>query len=194
MTKQLTDRQTVALDAITDAIDETGYPPTIRELGDVLGIASTNGVNDHLKALERKGYIKRDGAQARGLTPLRYSNGRKFRSRAALIKAADAAGASAECEALREQLEAAREEARTLAASTGVLDELASCPDGEGVWLYVNNVVVRLHDTKNEHGRFVRARRGDTDSLIDSEPWDGSLRSGLRAVRALVLSARRVVR
>ncbi|CDF32750.1 unnamed protein product [Chondrus crispus] len=53
----LTDRQRQILDFITHRIQEQGYPPTIREIGEEMGIKSTNGVNDHLKALERKGYL-----------------------------------------------------------------------------------------------------------------------------------------
>ena len=49
----LTDRQRQILDFITKRIQEQGYPPTIREIGEEMGIKSTNGVNDHLKALER---------------------------------------------------------------------------------------------------------------------------------------------
>ena len=50
----LTRRQQQILDFITRRINEQGYPPTIREIGEEMGIRSTNGVNDHLKALERK--------------------------------------------------------------------------------------------------------------------------------------------
>lgn len=52
-------RQLQVLTAIDRSVRLRGYPPTIRELGDELGIASTNGVNDHLEALERKGLIER---------------------------------------------------------------------------------------------------------------------------------------
>ena len=68
--KKLTDRQAAVLDFITDHIQGTGFPPTIREIGDHLGISSTNGVNDHLKALERKGYLLREDAKSRAIRPL----------------------------------------------------------------------------------------------------------------------------
>lgn len=55
----LTARQELALKAITDSIEHNGWPPTLREIGAKMGISSTNGVNDHLRALERKGYICR---------------------------------------------------------------------------------------------------------------------------------------
>lgn len=66
----LTDRQREILDFITQRILEQGYPPTIREIGSQMGIRSTNGVNDHLKALERKGYLKREGLKSRALRPV----------------------------------------------------------------------------------------------------------------------------
>jgi repressor LexA len=65
----LTDRQLEVLRFIARQIDEAGYPPTIREIGEALEIRSTNGVNDHLKALERKGYLTRDPAKSRALIP-----------------------------------------------------------------------------------------------------------------------------
>jgi repressor LexA len=63
----LTDRQREVLTFIESQIGQLGYPPTIREIGRHLGMRSTNGVNDHLKALERKGYIKREGNKSRTL-------------------------------------------------------------------------------------------------------------------------------
>lgn len=65
--KDLTARQREVLDFIHLSIYGNGRPPTLREIGIALGIGSTNGVNDHLLALERKGYIKRDMATARGI-------------------------------------------------------------------------------------------------------------------------------
>jgi repressor LexA len=65
----LTDRQLEVLRFIARQIDEAGYPPTIREIGEALDIRSTNGVNDHLKALERKGFLTRDPAKSRALIP-----------------------------------------------------------------------------------------------------------------------------
>ena len=69
MATGLTDRQLEVLRFIAREIEERGYPPTIREIGEALDIASTNGVNDHLKALERKGYLQRDAAKSRALIP-----------------------------------------------------------------------------------------------------------------------------
>lgn len=65
----LTDRQLEVLRFIASQIEDHGYPPTIREIGEALDIRSTNGVNDHLKALERKGYLSRDPVKSRALIP-----------------------------------------------------------------------------------------------------------------------------
>ena len=67
--QKLTDRQRAVLDYIASSIDDRGYPPTLREIGNHLGIRSTNGVNDHLRALERKGYLTREDMKSRTLRP-----------------------------------------------------------------------------------------------------------------------------
>lgn len=67
MSKSLTQRQALALDTIRESIAKRGFPPTLREIARVLGIKSTNGVSDHLIALERKGHIRRDARAARGI-------------------------------------------------------------------------------------------------------------------------------
>lgn len=68
--ESLTLRQSQVLEFIKACIDERGYPPTLREIGGHLSIRSTNGVNDHLKALERKGYLKREDLKSRALRPV----------------------------------------------------------------------------------------------------------------------------
>ena len=67
--EELTERQKAILQFITRASEERGFPPTIREIGEEMGIASTNGVNDHLKALERKGFLLRTEQTSRSLVP-----------------------------------------------------------------------------------------------------------------------------
>ncbi|MFH2007335.1 MAG: transcriptional repressor LexA [bacterium] len=69
----LTKRQRQVLNFITRSIEERGYPPTMREIGEHMGIRSTNGVNDHLKALERKGHIVREDLKSRTLRPVSAS-------------------------------------------------------------------------------------------------------------------------
>lgn len=66
----LTDRQQQVLHYIRQSITERGYPPTLREIGAHMGIRSTNGVNDHLRALERKGYLTREDMKSRALRPV----------------------------------------------------------------------------------------------------------------------------
>lgn len=65
--RPLTDRQREVMRHIQSFVDVIGYPPSVRELGALVGIASTNCVNDHLKALAAKGWIERVQGVARGL-------------------------------------------------------------------------------------------------------------------------------
>lgn len=67
--QKLTERQDMVLQFIQASITERGYPPTLREIGNHMGIRSTNGVNDHLRALERKGYLTREDMKSRALRP-----------------------------------------------------------------------------------------------------------------------------
>lgn len=69
--KGLTARQQEILDFVAQSIREHGYPPTIREIGRAFGIRSPNGVNDHLKALQRKGFLNREDLKSRAITPTR---------------------------------------------------------------------------------------------------------------------------
>jgi repressor LexA len=69
----LTDRQREILEFITQSINQRGYPPTLREIGTHFGIRSTNGVNDHLRALEKKGYLQREDLKSRALRPVSAS-------------------------------------------------------------------------------------------------------------------------
>lgn len=74
MRQPLTARQQQALDYISSCLQDRGYPPTLREIGEHMGIRSTNGVNDHLKALERKGYLVREELKSRALRPVGYED------------------------------------------------------------------------------------------------------------------------
>lgn len=56
--KQLTEKDKIAYSAISDFIKENGYPPTVRELSVILGKSSTATIQQRLKSLESKGYIK----------------------------------------------------------------------------------------------------------------------------------------
>lgn len=70
MRDTLTKRQQQVLDFISSSIERRGYPPTLREIGEHFGIKSTNGVNDHLKALEKKGYLRREDLKSRAMRPV----------------------------------------------------------------------------------------------------------------------------
>ena len=66
--KSLTEKQKNVLRLIAQKVNEAGFPPTLQELADELGVASKNAVLKHLNALEKKGYIgKREGGAARGI-------------------------------------------------------------------------------------------------------------------------------
>ncbi len=80
--QKLTDRQRAVLEFIEESISEQGYPPTLREIGNRLGIKSTNGVNDHLRALERKGYLTRQDMKSRTLRLLRHPDGSSIQTSA----------------------------------------------------------------------------------------------------------------
>jgi repressor LexA len=61
----LTPRQEEVLDLVLEALERKGYPPSIREICDALGLSSTRGALRHLEALEKKGFITRaSGARA----------------------------------------------------------------------------------------------------------------------------------
>ncbi len=65
--QRLTDRQREVLEGIHGIFKEKRYPPTVREIGERLGLRSSCTVQRHLEALERKGYIKRDRTKARSV-------------------------------------------------------------------------------------------------------------------------------
>jgi len=68
MKKQLTDRQESILIFIQQFLLETGYPPTLRQIGKSFGISSTFGVKRHLDALEKKGYLNVESNASRGIS------------------------------------------------------------------------------------------------------------------------------
>jgi repressor LexA len=63
----LTARQTRVLETIRDAVALRGYPPSMREIGQAVGLTSTSSVAHQLKVLEEKGFIKRDANRPRAL-------------------------------------------------------------------------------------------------------------------------------
>lgn len=65
--EKLTRRQDDVLKYIKEFMVSHGYPPTIREIGSALGISSPATIHSHLKGLEDKGFIKKDGAKNRAI-------------------------------------------------------------------------------------------------------------------------------
>jgi repressor LexA len=66
-TQGLTDRQRQIWDFVVDYVDRWGYPPTVREIGDAVGLASPSTVHAHLANLERAGLLRRDPTKPRAL-------------------------------------------------------------------------------------------------------------------------------
>jgi repressor LexA len=65
MAAKLTVKQQMVLDFLKKEIKRNGYPPTVREICDSVGLSSTSTVHAHLETLERKGYIRRSPAKNR---------------------------------------------------------------------------------------------------------------------------------
>lgn len=71
MLEELTERQRETLNYIAETITERGYPPSVREICEALGLASSSTVHSHLQALQRKGYLRIDPTKPRAIE-LRY--------------------------------------------------------------------------------------------------------------------------
>src|SRR4051795_4869409 len=63
----LTPRQTKVLLSIKDSIEKRGYPPSMREIGQAVGLTSSSSVAHQLRVLEEKGFLKRDPNRPRAL-------------------------------------------------------------------------------------------------------------------------------
>ncbi len=66
-TTQLTDRQRDILAFIERTVDQRGYPPSVREIGTAVGLASPSTVHSHLHTLQRHGYLRRDPSKPRAI-------------------------------------------------------------------------------------------------------------------------------
>jgi repressor LexA len=67
MAEQLTARQRGILDMIETSMRERGYPPSVREIGEAVGLTSPSTVHSHLATLQRLGYLKRDPTKPRAI-------------------------------------------------------------------------------------------------------------------------------
>lgn len=65
--KTLSDKQLNILSSIYNNIQSNGYPPTVREIGSEVGLASTSTVHGHLSRLEKNGYLTRDASKTRAI-------------------------------------------------------------------------------------------------------------------------------
>lgn len=72
---ELTERQAKVLKFITDYQERAGYPPSLREIADHIGTKWSHGVERHLQALTKKGYIEREAAKSRGIRLTRSNTG-----------------------------------------------------------------------------------------------------------------------
>ncbi len=64
---QLTARQLQILDFISEQMNERGYPPSVREIGEAVGLTSPSTVHSHLATLQRLGFLKRDKTKPRAI-------------------------------------------------------------------------------------------------------------------------------
>src|SRR4029078_5270766 len=85
----LTPRQRRILEVIKEAVESRGYPPSIREMGEAVGLASSSSVAHQLKVLEQNGFLRRDANRPRAREVLLPGEG------AAQVRAAPPAGPSA---------------------------------------------------------------------------------------------------
>ncbi|MGQ0849823.1 MAG: transcriptional repressor LexA [Actinomycetota bacterium] len=76
---ELTDRQTQVLNYIRETVTARGYPPSVREIGEAVGLSSPSTVHSHLSTLVRAGYLRRDATKPRAIVVL-APGGRKERS------------------------------------------------------------------------------------------------------------------
>lgn len=66
----LSSRQKTILEFIKEEVKKKGYPPSVREIGEAVGLASSSTVHGHLARLEKKGYIRRDPTKPRAIEVL----------------------------------------------------------------------------------------------------------------------------
>ncbi|CAH8771331.1 transcriptional repressor LexA [Paenibacillus dendritiformis] len=64
---KISSRQQAILDFIRDEVRTKGYPPSVREIGEAVGLASSSTVHGHLDRLEKKGFIRRDPTKPRAI-------------------------------------------------------------------------------------------------------------------------------
>jgi repressor LexA len=76
---KLTRRQEAILNFIRQSVREKGYPPSVREIGEAVGLASSSTVHGHLERLQQKGYLRRDPTKPRALELLDLNDSEGYR-------------------------------------------------------------------------------------------------------------------
>lgn len=76
----LTSRQRLVLETIRRSIEDRGYPPSMREIGEEVGLTSPSSVKHQLTALERKGYLRRDPNRPRAIEVVMPDDSRQARA------------------------------------------------------------------------------------------------------------------
>ena len=85
----LSERQLQVLDFIREKVTERGYPPSVREIGEALGLSSPSTVHSHLSALVKAGLVKRDPSKPRAIEVLSPQGSRSARSKERLAATRD---------------------------------------------------------------------------------------------------------
>jgi repressor LexA len=92
MPSQLTHRQQEILTFVQRYAESHGYPPSVREIGQAMGLTSSSTVHSHLEALARKGFLRRDPSKPRALEILHNGHGTQARAVALPVIGRVAAG------------------------------------------------------------------------------------------------------
>lgn len=77
LNEQLSDRQTQILDYIRKVTQDRNYPPSVREIGEAVGLSSSSTVHNHLNQLERRGLIRRDPSKSRTVQLVLHDRNRR---------------------------------------------------------------------------------------------------------------------
>ncbi len=81
----LSKRQKLILDFIQESIKTKGYPPSVREIGEAVGLKSSSTVHAHLVQLEEKGFIRKDPAKPRAIIPIKNADETPVQNKLAVI-------------------------------------------------------------------------------------------------------------
>ena len=86
----LTPRQRKVLEVIRESVERRGYPPTVREIGEAVGLTSTSSVSHQLAMLQKKGFLRRDASRPRAVDVRLPSDARAANDAADLASAEEA--------------------------------------------------------------------------------------------------------